>query len=149
MVRAESGEFRHRFEATRFVSPEDALEGTLMFSGKLLYVIDEAAAIPAVRYARAPLATASMDALEFHAPIRVGDMITLRGALNRVGTRSMEIGVQVLADGATRHAGGERLLPRHHTALLSAQSADPFVGQHPAIVEWPCGRREAVIKICG
>jgi acyl-CoA hydrolase len=127
-ARAESGEFQHRFEATRFVFPEDALEGTLMFAGKLLYVIDEAAAIPAVRYARAPLATASMDALEFHAPIRVGDMITLRGALNRVGTRSMEIGVQVLAEapytGEVRHtctafltfvklrAGGEPLLPR-------------------------------------
>ena len=59
--------------------------------------MDEAAGILAVRYARAPLATASMDALEFYAPIRVGDMLTLRGALNRVGTRSMEIGIKVLA----------------------------------------------------
>jgi acyl-CoA hydrolase len=127
-VRTESGQFEHRFEVTRFVFPEDALDGTLMFGGKLLYVIDEAAAIPAVRYARAPLATASMDALEFHAPIHVGDMITLRGALNRVGTRSMEIGVQVLAEGPftgeVRHTctafltfvklrgGGEPLAPR-------------------------------------
>jgi acyl-CoA hydrolase len=103
----DTGGFRHRFEATRFVFPEDALHGTLMFAGKLLYMVDEAAAIPAVRYARAPLATASMDALEFYAPIRVGEMVTLRGALNRVGTRSMEIGVQVLAEspftGEVRH----------------------------------------------
>jgi acyl-CoA hydrolase len=103
----ETAGFRWRFETRRFVFPEDALHGTLMFAGKLFLVVDEAAGILAVRYARAPLATASMDALEFYAPIRVGDMLTLRGALNRVGTRSMEIGLQVLAEapftGETRH----------------------------------------------
>jgi len=69
--------------------------------------VDEVAAILAVRYARAPLATASMDALRFYAPIRVGDMLTLRGALTRVGTRSMEVEIQVLAEapltGEIRH----------------------------------------------
>jgi len=99
--------FRWRTEMTRFVFPEDALHGSLMFAGRLLLTVDEFAAVPAIRYARAPLATASMDALEFYAPIRVGDMLTLRGALNRVGTRSMEVGVQVLAEepftGEVRH----------------------------------------------
>ncbi len=106
-VRDETAGFRWRFEASRFVFPEDALHGALMFAGKLLLIVDEAAAILAVRYARAPLATASMDALEFYAPIRVGEMLTLRGALNRVGTRSMEIGLKVLAEapltGEVRH----------------------------------------------
>ncbi len=97
-VRDETAGFRWRFEASRFVFPEDALHGNLMFAGKLLLIVDEAAGILAVRYARAPLATASMDALEFYAPIRVGDIVTLHGALNRVGTRSMEIGLKVLAE---------------------------------------------------
>jgi acyl-CoA hydrolase len=39
-----------------------------------------------------------MDALEFYAPIRVGDILTYRGALTRVGTRSMEVEIQVLAE---------------------------------------------------
>jgi acyl-CoA hydrolase len=69
-----------------------------MFAGRLLLTVDEVAALLAVRYARAPLATASMDALEFYAPIRVGDMLTLRSALTRVGTRSMEVEIQVLAE---------------------------------------------------
>ena len=106
-VRDETAGFRWRFEASRFVFPEDALHGTLMFAGKLLLIVDEAAGILAVRYARAPLATASMDALEFYAPIRVGELVTLHGALNRVGTRSMEIGLKVLAEapftGEVRH----------------------------------------------
>jgi acyl-CoA hydrolase len=106
-VRDETEGFRWRFDQTRFVFPEDALHGNLMFAGRLLLTVDEVAAILAVRYARAPLATASMDALEFYAPIRVGDMITLRGALTRVGTRSMEVEIQVLAEtpltGEVRH----------------------------------------------
>jgi len=106
-VRDETEGFRWRLEQTRFVFPEDALHGTLMFAGRLLLTVDEVAAILAVRYARAPLATASMDALEFYATIRVGDMITLRGALTRVGTRSMEVEIQVLAEtpitGEIRH----------------------------------------------
>ena len=97
-VRDETEGFHWRFEQHRFVFPEDALHGTLMFAGRLLLTVDEVAAILAVRYARAPLATASMDALEFYAPIRVGDMLTLRGALTRVGTRSMEVEIQVLAE---------------------------------------------------
>jgi acyl-CoA hydrolase len=99
--------FPWRAEMTRFVFPEDALHGSLMFAGRLLLTVDEFAAVPAIRYARAPLATGSMDALEFYAPIRVGDMLTLRGVLNRAGARSMEVGVQVLAEapfsGAVRH----------------------------------------------
>jgi acyl-CoA hydrolase len=106
-VRDETEGFRWRFEESRFVFPEDALHGSLMFAGKLLLIVDAAAGVLAVRYARAPLATASMDALEFYAPIRVGEIVTLHGALNRVGTRSMEIGLKVLAEapftGEARH----------------------------------------------
>ncbi|HEX2500910.1 MAG TPA: hotdog domain-containing protein [Methylomirabilota bacterium] len=106
-VADETEGFRWRLEQQRFVFPEDALHGTLMFAGRLLLTVDEVAAILAVRYARAPLATASMDALEFYAPIRVGEMLTLRGALTRVGTRSMEVAIQVLAEapftGDVRH----------------------------------------------
>ena len=107
-VADETEGFRWRFEQQRFVFPEDALHGSLMFAGRLLLTVDEVAAILAVRYTRAPLSTASMDALEFYAPIRVGELLTLRGALTRVGTRSMEVAIQVLTEapftGAVRHA---------------------------------------------
>jgi acyl-CoA hydrolase len=97
-VADETEGFRWRFEQRRFVFPEDALHGTLMFAGRLLLTVDEAAGILGIRYARAPIATASVDALEFYAPIRVGDILTYRGALTRVGTRSMEVEIQVLAE---------------------------------------------------
>jgi len=130
---------RWRLEQERFVFPEDALHGTLMFAGRLLLAVDEIAAVLAIRYARAPIATASMDALEFYAPIRVGDMLVYRGALTRVGARSMEVELQVLTEepltGARRHsctafltfvrlraAGGEALPPlRPSTPAEQAQ----------------------------
>lgn len=106
-VADETAGLRWRHEQSRFVFPEDALHGTLMFAGRLLLTVDAVAALLAVRYARAPLATASMDALEFYAPIRVGDVLTLRSALTRVGRRSMEVEIQVLAEepftGTVRH----------------------------------------------
>src|SRR5262249_36158991 len=79
---------------------------SLMFAGKLLLIVDAAAGVLAVRYARAPLSTASMDALEFYAPIRVGDIVTLHGALNRVGKRSVEIGLKGLGEAPGAGAGG-------------------------------------------
>jgi acyl-CoA hydrolase len=97
-VTDETEGFQWRFEHRRFVFPEDALPGSLMFAGRFLLAVDEAAGILAVRYARAPVATASIDALEFYAPIRGGNILTYRGALTRVGTRSMEVGIQVLAE---------------------------------------------------
>ena len=150
-VRDETEGFRWRFEASRFVFPEDALHGTLMFAGKLLLMVDEAAGILAVRYARAPLATASMDALEFSAPIRVGDMVTLRGVLNRVGTRSMEIGLNVLSEapftGEVRHTctayltfvklrgGGEPLAPLAPTNPVEQRHAAAAETRHAARLE--------------
>src|SRR5262245_37077035 len=44
-VRDDTSEFCWRFETSRFVFPEDALHGTLMFAGKLLLMVDEAAGI--------------------------------------------------------------------------------------------------------
>jgi acyl-CoA hydrolase len=143
--------FRWRFEASRFVFPEDALHGTLMFAGKLLLVVDEAAGILAVRYARSPLATASMDALEFSAPIRVGDLVTLRGTLNRVGTRSMEIGLTVLSEapftGEVRHTctayltfvklrgTGEPLAPLPPANAVEARHAAAAEARHAVRLE--------------
>jgi len=97
----------HAMEVARIVFPEDAVLGTLMFAGRLMMHLDEAASILALRYCRCPIVTASMDALAFYAPIRVGEIVTYQTALNHVGRSSMEIGVRVLAEhpleGRRRH----------------------------------------------
>jgi acyl-coenzyme A thioesterase 7 len=93
---------------SRLIMPEDALSGTLMFAGKLLAVLDEVAAICAVRYARLPIVTASLDTVYFTNPLRVGQIADICALLTHVGRSSMEIGVQV--DGEEPRTG-----QRHHT----------------------------------
>ncbi len=99
-VRVEDGDagITHRMEISRIVLPEDAVLGTMMFAGRLMRHLDETASILALRYCRCPIVTASIDALAFYAPIRVGEIITYKTALNHVGHSSMEIGVRVLAE---------------------------------------------------
>jgi acyl-CoA hydrolase len=106
-VRDEDGEVAHAMETARLVFPEDAVLGTMMFAGRLMMHLDEAASLLAVRYCRGPVVTASIDALAFYAPIRIGEIVIYQSALNYVGRTSMEIGVRVLAEhprsGVRRH----------------------------------------------
>lgn len=99
---------RHTVGLARFVMPEDALSGTLMFAGKLLGTLDEVAAIAAVRYCRGPALTAALDTVYFSHPLRVGQIADIRAVLTYVGRSSMEVGVWV--DGEDPRSG-----VRHHT----------------------------------
>lgn len=89
------------------VTPDDAFSGTLMFAGKVLALLDEAAAITALRYARGPVLTASLDTVYFYHPLRVGEIADVAAAVTFVSRTSAEIGVRV--DG--EQVGRER----HHT----------------------------------
>lgn len=100
---------RNALDVSRIVFPEDAISGNLMFAGRLVMDLDEVVSIVASRYARGPVVTASVDALDFAHPIRVGEIVQYRAALNFVGRTSMEIGVRILAEDPradrTAHAG--------------------------------------------
>jgi acyl-CoA hydrolase len=143
-VADETAGFRWRFEQRRFVFPEDALHGTLMFAGRLLLAVDEAAGILAVRYTRAPLATGSIDALEFYAPIRVGEILTYRGALTRVGTRSMEVEIQVLAE--TAFTGEARHTCTAYLTFVKLRGAGGPLPPLPATTAGEQRQREAADK---
>lgn len=106
-VEEDTAGLTHALEISRIVFPDDAVLGTLMFAGRLMMHLDEAASILALRFCRCPIVTASIDALAFYAPIRVGEIVTCKGGLNHVGRSSMEVGVKVLAEhpltGVRRH----------------------------------------------
>jgi acyl-CoA hydrolase len=101
-------EGRWRFESVRPVLPEDALFGNLMFAGKMLMALDEAGGILSMRYCRGFVMTACLDAMDFYAPIHTHEVVIFKAALNHVGTSSLEVGVDVLAEkpstGEVRHA---------------------------------------------
>jgi acyl-CoA hydrolase len=111
---------RHAIEVSRIVFPEDAVAGNKMFAGTLLLAVDEVASILAVRYARGYVVTASIDALDFHAPILVGNIVTYLAAINHVGRTSIEVGVRVVAENPR-----EATLRHTCTAFLTAVHIGP------------------------
>lgn len=90
------------------MSPPDAnLHGTV-FGGKVLAMVDKAAAVTAMRHAGRLCVTVAMDRVEFLVPIEVGDVVIVEAVANGVGRSSVEVGVDVYAE---RPGGG----PRRHT----------------------------------
>ncbi len=60
-----------------------------------MQLIDDAAFVIASRFARSNVVTASIERIDFHRPVHVADLLTLKGCLNMTHRSSMEIGVRV------------------------------------------------------
>jgi len=84
-----------RVEMTEIVLPSHTNQLGTIFGGQLMAWIDIAAAISASRHARSVCVTASLDALHFLSPVRLGQHVTLLASVNFTGTTSMEVGVRL------------------------------------------------------
>jgi len=93
--------------------PQDANPSGNVHGGVIMKHIDTAAGIAAMRHAGANTVTASIDRLDFHTPVLIGDIITLKASINLTGRTSMEVGVRVEAEnpltGAVRHTASAYL----------------------------------------
>jgi len=95
------------------MNPENANPSGNVHGGDIMKLIDTAGGVAAARHARAHVVTASIDRLDFHHPVYIGDVITLKASINYVGRTSMEVGVRVEAEnvitGQVRHTGSAYL----------------------------------------
>jgi acyl-CoA hydrolase len=82
-------------EYSELALPNDANVLGNVLGGKVMHLVDLAAAMAAIRHARRPCVTASVDSLHFLHPVRIGQLLVLRSSVNRVFRSSMEVGVQV------------------------------------------------------
>jgi acyl-CoA hydrolase len=93
--------------------PQDANPAGNVHGGVVVKILDEAAGVVAARHARSNVVTASIDRMDFHNPVFVGDVLFFKSSLNLVGRTSMEIGVRVEAEnlitGEVRHAASAYL----------------------------------------
>ncbi len=80
---------------TELVLPTDTNALGTIFGGKVMSWIDIAGAIAAGKHARRVVVTASIDALHFLAPIKLGHYVHIRAMVNYAGHTSMEVGVRV------------------------------------------------------
>jgi len=66
--------------------------------GVIMRMVDEAAAIVAIKHARRSVVTARVERFDFLAPAYIGNVVTIHCAMNYVGRTSMEVGVEVIAE---------------------------------------------------
>jgi acyl-CoA hydrolase len=85
-------------ERSEIIFPADTNALGNLFGGRLMQFIDLVGAVAAVRHARAITVTASMDHLDFVAPVHVGDLLILKASVNRAYRTSMEVGVKAMVE---------------------------------------------------
>jgi acyl-CoA hydrolase len=104
---------------TELVLPHNTNHIGKLLGGQLMNWIDICAAISASKHSNEVCVTASVDRIDFHHSINLGDAVSLMASVNRVFNTSMEIGVKVygesLKDGKRTHT---------NTAYLTFVSVD-------------------------
>ena len=85
-------------ERSEIIFPGDTNALGNLFGGRLMQFIDLTGAMAASRHARAYTVTASMDHLDFVAPVHIGDLLILKASVNRAFRTSMEVGVKCMVE---------------------------------------------------
>ncbi len=77
--------------------PRDTNYHGTIFGGVILSHIDQAGAVAAIGYGCPQVTTVAMDKVEFHQPVRVGELVSFYTEVERVGNTSITIKVSVEA----------------------------------------------------
>jgi acyl-CoA hydrolase len=85
-------------EYSEVALPTDANNWGNLLGGRVMHLVDMAGALAAIRHARCPVVTASVDSLHFLHPVHIGNLIICRSSVNRVFHTSMEVGVRVITE---------------------------------------------------
>ena len=83
--------------------PADANANGDIFGGWLLAQMDMAGAVPAMRRAKGRVATVAVQAMTFHRPVLIGDLVSCYAEVTRVGRTSLTVMVETWVE---RHFGG-------------------------------------------
>lgn len=85
---------------TELVLPNDTnVFGNLM-GGRLMYWMDIAAALSALKHCASPTVTASVDNISFENPIRLGNAVHIEANVSRAFNTSMEVHLKVWGEDA-------------------------------------------------
>jgi len=98
---------------TELVLPNNTNQLGTLFGGQLMFWIDICASLSAEKHNQRICVTASVDKIDFHHPIKLGDAVTLVSSVNRVFNTSLEVGVKVFAqnfkEGKVKHTNSAYL----------------------------------------
>jgi len=110
-----------------------------VFGGVLLAMVDRVAAVAAIRHARRPAVTVSVDKVDFREPIRVGELVTAMAQVNFTGRTSMEVGVKVIAENVL--TGERRHTNSCYITYVALNDAGEPVEVPPIVPETPDEKR--------
>lgn len=96
---------KHRDPAIRvLMMPRDTNYHGTIFGGVILSHIDQAGAVAAIGAGCRQVATVAMDKVEFHQPVKVGELVSFYTDIVRIGKTSITI--QVCVEATQREGGG-------------------------------------------
>src|SRR5947208_7115920 len=101
--------------------------------GVIMRMVDEAAAIVAIKHSQNPtVVTGRVERFDFLAPAFIGDVVSVHCEMSYVGRTSMEVGVEVMAEdvitGEVRHIASSYVI---YVALGANRKPTPV---HPLVL---------------
>ena len=87
-------------EMTELVLPNDTNTFGNLMGGRLMYWMDIAAALAAMKHCGAPVVTASVDNISFENPIKLGNVVHIQAKVSRAFNSSMEVHMNVWGEDA-------------------------------------------------
>ena len=85
---------------TELVLPNDTNTFGNLMGGRLMYWMDIASALAAMKHCGAPVVTASVDNISFENPIKLGNVVHIEANVSRVFYTSMEVHMKVWGEDA-------------------------------------------------
>ncbi len=96
-----------RLSITELMLPSHSNFGGKIHGGHILSLMDQIAFVCASKHSQKYCVTASVNRVDFRSPVEVGELLTLKAAINYTGRTSMVVGVRVesqnITTGKKRH----------------------------------------------
>lgn len=90
-----------KITVAQLMQPEHANNLGNVHGGWIMKLVDEAGALACMRHCQRRVVTVFMDQMEFHQPIRIGDLVTLTAEVTYAGRTSIEAEIKVTAEDPT------------------------------------------------
>ncbi len=125
----------NRQPALRIVPmPADTNANGHIFGGWIMSQMDVAGSIPAVEYANSRVVTVAVTSMEFHKPVFVGDLVSCFAEIQKIGTTSITVKVEVFA---------QRNRNRDNQYIKVTEAVIVYVAVHPDGSPNPLPERDA------
>jgi acyl-CoA thioesterase YciA len=110
--------------------PADTNANGDIFGGWLMAQMDLGSSVMARSRAQGRVATVAVEAMTFHRPVHVGDVVSIHAEILRTGTTSIQIGVEAWV---TRQPGGDRFQVTEARFVFVAVDKDGVKRVLPAV----------------